>query len=477
MSLRARLLLSFAYILVLVILALEVPLGLNLSRRVDAEVKSEAQGQAQLLAAGAADRLGDEAQLGTLVRGAARDLGGRVIVVDQRGLLLADSAGRRAGSASYASRPEVADALRGEPAQGTRRSESLDEDLLFTAVPILREGRPRGAVRVTQSVDAVQAEIRGDVIALAAVGLAALLLGLGVAWLLADSLARPLRALARTVRRVAGGDLDARAEVEGPREQREVAASFNDMADRLSAALRAQRDFVANASHQLRTPLTGLRLRLEAAALKSDDPGVRRDLEAAERETERLARLVSELMALAREPDPATAESLDLAEVAASAGERWQGPADASGHRLEVEAGAPGVRAWGARGDLDAILDNLVENALNYSPSGRAVTVSWGSAAGQAFVAVADEGPGIAPQDRARVFERFYRGDAGRDAPGTGLGLAVVEALAQRWGGRVLLADRAGGGTRAEVRLPASGAEPSLPDPEPPLEKALPERS
>ncbi len=118
-----------------------------------------------------------------------------------------------------------------------------------------------------------------------------------------------------------------------------------------------------------------------------------------------------------------------------------------------------------------------MENALNYSPAGSAVTVSWGSTGDQAFVAVADEGPGIAPQDRARVFERFYRGDAARDAPGTGLGLAVVEALAQRWGGRVLLADREGDGTRAEVRLPGSGAEPSLPDPEPPLEKALPERS
>ena len=156
MSLRARLLLSFAYILVLVILALEVPLGLNLSRRVDAEVKSEAQGQAQLLAAGAADRLGDRAQLGALARGAARDLGGRVIVVDRRGVLLADSAGRRAGPGFVCQPSRGVRALRGEPAQGTRRSDSLDQDLLFTAVPVLCEGRPRGAVRVTQSVDAVQ---------------------------------------------------------------------------------------------------------------------------------------------------------------------------------------------------------------------------------------------------------------------------------------------------------------------------------
>jgi two-component system, OmpR family, sensor kinase len=109
MSLRARLLLAFAYVLVLVIVALEVPLGLNLSRRVDAEIRREAQGQAQLLAAGASGRLDDRAQLRPLVESSARDLGGRVIVVDENGTLLADSArGGAAGDESYASRPEIA---------------------------------------------------------------------------------------------------------------------------------------------------------------------------------------------------------------------------------------------------------------------------------------------------------------------------------------------------------------------------------
>ena len=224
MSLRARLLLAFAYVLVLVIVALEVPLALNLSRRVDAEIKSEAQGQAQLLAAGAQGRLDDSTQLQALVESSAeRDLGGRVIVVDEDGTLLADSADPGAAAADESHEPaRYQQALNGEASQGERHSQELDEDLLFTAVPIVDDGRPEGAVRVTQGVDAVNREVRNDIIALIGVGVVALLLGLAVAWVLAGSLAKPLRGLAASARRVAGGDLYARAEVEGSSEQKEV---------------------------------------------------------------------------------------------------------------------------------------------------------------------------------------------------------------------------------------------------------------
>jgi two-component system, OmpR family, sensor kinase len=477
-SLRTRLLAAFAYTLVLVIVALEVPLALNLSRRVDAEIRSEARGQAQLLAAFAAGRLDSREELDRLVAGAARDLGGRVIVVGPlpRGRLLADSEGPGLRSTSYASRPEIADALNGRAVQGERHSDSLDEDLLFTAVPVVAGDRTAGAVRVTQSVDEVDSEVRSDVIALVGVGVLALALGLGVAWLLAGSLARPLRALAGAARRVAGGDLDARARVEGSSEQREVAAAFNDMTGRLARALRAQRDFVANASHQLRTPLTGLRLRLEAAALKSRDPEVERELLAAERETERLARLLTELLMLARERERPEPETLSVAAVVEGVVERWEGPAESSGHRLSARGdGAPAVSATDA--DLAVILDNLLENALNYSPAGTAVAVEWGVVGGSAWVAVLDEGPGIEPAERDQVFERFFRGSAARGgAAGTGLGLSVVEALARRWDGSVRLEERPEGGTRAELRLPLRGAE-AEPIPDPQLDDALPGRS
>jgi two-component system, OmpR family, sensor kinase len=450
-SLRTRLLAAFAYVLLLVIVALLVPLALNLSRRVDAEIKSEAQGQAQLLGSLVGGRLGDRPELQRLVDHSAGDLGGRVIVVNRRGRLLVDS--ERTGSASYASRPEIARALAGEPSQGQRHSDSLGEDVLFTAVPVLDRGRTVGAVRVTQSVAAVHREVRSDVLALVGVAAVVLLLGLGVAWLLASSLARPLRRLAGAAREVAAGDLDARAEVEGSTEQRELASAFNDMTSRLSRALRAQREFVANASHQLRTPLTGLRLRLEAASLKTDDPDVERELVAAERETVRLARLLSELLTLARERERPEPEEVSLAEVARAAHERWENPAQTGGRHLVLQGeGEPLVAATDA--DLAVILDNLVENALNYSPVASTVTIEWGVREGSARLAVLDQGPGIDPGERERVFERFYRGEASRDAPGTGLGLSVVEALAQRWEGSVKLSDRESGGTQAEVLLP-----------------------
>jgi two-component system, OmpR family, sensor kinase len=456
LSLRTRLLAALAYVLVLVIVALLVPLALNLSRRVDAEIRSEAKGQAQLLAASVSGRLDEQAELQRLASNAATDLGGRVIVVGRRGRLIADSERAVPAGTSYASRPEIADALRGETPQGERHSDSLDEDLLFTAVPVVTRGRREGAVRVTQSVDSVNSEVRSDVIALIGVAAVVLLLGLGLAWVLAGSLARPLRGLAATARRVADGDLDARAREEGSSEQREVAASFNDMTERLARALRAQREFVANASHQLRTPLTGLRLRLEAASLKASDPDVERELVAAERETVRLARLLSELLTLARERERPEPEQVSLAEVGGAAQERWEGPAETGGRRLEVRGdGDPVVAATEA--DLAVILDNLVENALNYSPIASTVTIEWGTTGESARLAVLDQGPGIDATEKDRVFERFFRGAASHGgAPGTGLGLAVVEALAGRWGGSVTLDDRPEGGTCAEVLLPLS---------------------
>ena len=174
-TLRARLLLAFAYVLVLVIVALEVPLALNLARRVDAEIKSEAQGQAHCSPPAPRDD-STRRPLDRLVTAPHGTSGAEVIVVDDQGTLIADSSAESADpEASYASRPEIARALAGRPSQGTRRSESLDEELLFTAVPVVVEGRRAGAVSLTQSVDAVRSEVRNDVIALIGVGVVALL--------------------------------------------------------------------------------------------------------------------------------------------------------------------------------------------------------------------------------------------------------------------------------------------------------------
>jgi signal transduction histidine kinase len=452
MTLRLKLLAAFAYVLVLVLVALEIPLVLSLSSRVDNEVRSQAASQAQVVAAAASARIGDTSELQRVVEQAGRDLGARVIVVGPRGGLLADSSGTQT-SQSYADRPEIAAALDGGSRQGTRHSDTLGEELLFTAVPVLDQGRIVGAVRVTQSNAAVGERVRRNVLVVVAVGLAALVLGLVLAWVLAGSLARPLRALAGTARRVEDGELDARADVTGAREQQEVAIAFNEMTDRLGQALEAQREFVGNASHQLRTPLTGLRLRIEAAGTKSDDEAVRRELELAEAEVERLTRLLNSLLTLARDGDrPTFRAPVSLRNAAEAAYERWLPRAEASGHSLALDgSGDAFVRS--ADEDVAITLDNLIENALVYAPAGTRVTVTWDA---NGRLAVLDEGPGVAPGEERRVFERFRRGRT--DRPGTGLGLAIVDALARRWGGSASIAmrdDRAG--ARAEVVLPLAG--------------------
>jgi signal transduction histidine kinase len=454
MSLRLRLLAAFAYVLLLILVALEVPLALNLARRIDAEVKNEAAAQAVIVAANASGRMNQPQELVRVARIAGRDLGGRVIVVDGRGRLLADSTvAGRPRLLPYRSRPEIGTALNGGRAQGERHSDTLGQDLLYTAVPVTNNGRVVGAARVTQSMEAVHHRVRRGVLALAGIGGFALLVGLVVAWLLANSLSKPLRSLAGTARRVEAGDLEARAEVTGPSEQREVATAFNDMTERLGMVLAAQREFVSNASHQLRTPLTGLRLRLESARAKSG-PAAEPELEAAEREVERLARVLTSLLTLAREGDrPGPSRPVSLARAAERAHERWAATAEQDGRTLELVGNGDATIAASDE-DLAILLDNLIENALHYSPA--RVELDWGRDGGEAWVAVLDEGPGLAAGEETKVFERFARGSAGSGQSGTGLGLAIVDTLARRWRGRAALTNRLDGGTRAEVRFPVA---------------------
>jgi two-component system, OmpR family, sensor kinase len=471
MSLRLRLVAAVGYILLLIIVALEVPLALNLARRVDAEVRNDAASQAFVVAAGASGRMDRDDALQDLARAAGNDLGARVIVVNRRAALRADSAGTDLIGTSYASRPEIRAALAGSRSQGERHSDELNEDLLYTAVPVTDEtGRTVGAVRVTQSVDAVDERVRNSVLALVGIGALALLLGLALAWLLAETLSRPLRRLARTARTVEAGDLGARAEVEGPTEQQEVAHAFNDMTERLALVLAAQREFVANASHQLRTPLTGLRLRLESAAMKAETSELEHELNAAEREVERLSRLLTALLTLAREgqaPTPGRAVALDDAAAAAHA--RWADRAAQDGSRITLE-GPVRVAACASEDDVAIMFDNLIENALKYAP-GAPVALRWGAVGDEVWLAVEDEGPGIAPGEDETLFERFTRGSAATSS-GTGLGLAIVQMLARRWRGRASIRNRPEGGARVEVWFPA-GDPSDLPAANRRLDEAL----
>jgi len=255
MSLRLTLLLAFAYVLLLAVIALGLPLTVSLRDRVDSEVRGQARSQADVVAATASELLEREQRAGLrrLVRLSAASVRGRVIVVGGDGRLLADSAGGPTGR-SYASRPEIRSALNGRGEQLTRGSSSLDSDILATAVPVFEHGRAAGAVRITQSVDAVDRAVRTSILDLAALAGVVLLLGLAAGALIARQISLPIRRLDRAAQDVARGELNTAVALEGTSEQRSLARAFNEMTQRIERLLRSQRDFVADASHQLRTP-------------------------------------------------------------------------------------------------------------------------------------------------------------------------------------------------------------------------------
>ena len=377
-----------------------------------------------------------------------------MIVVDDRGFLVADSDGPVPPKALYATsgRPEIQRALEGTPFSEIRDSIDLGHDIMATAVPIQDEEQLLGAVRLTRNVQQVNDNIRNITIGLGAIGLAALAAGLLLAFWLAGSLSRPLTRLAAAAKRLGHGDLSARAgDVSGAREVEELGQSFDEMADRLERSVQAQREFVANASHQLRTPLTAMKLRLEGAIAEAPDEAVRQRLEAADLEVDRLSGIVDRLLVMAREIEEGTSANVDLGEAVDRAVERWN---ERAGERDSTRR-RRGRRWVGARRPHRPRSDprqparqrDLVRAGRGHDRVGRFERAGVRRRSGPRA--------GIEPNDLARVTERFYRG-RGVPSGGSGLGLAIARQLVEKWGGTLNVESTHGDGTRVEVRLDAA---------------------
>ena len=451
MSLRSRVMVAFAYLLLLAVIALSVPLGIQVARRARDEVAVQLNTLAERVAVKAPRplRQGD-GDLEALV--AQRPERGRVIVVDRRGRLIADSNDARPLGTDYTRRSEIVAALAGRPTRIMRSYEATGLQYLVT-VPIVDEGQVIGATRVSQPVAEVDRTVRQQLMYLAAGSFAVLFIVVLVSVAIARSLTRPLRRLGDVASRIGEGELGARAAESGQREVAEVAVALNTMSRRIEQTMQAQSDFVANASHQLRTPLTGLRLRLEAldaAGVSGAGPALK--------ETDRLARLVDDLLTLVRGgSEPETLETVDLWQAATEAVDRWRPQAATSGHTVALEGTRHPRQAAASASDLAMVFDNLVENALKYTPAGTTITVKVHDAGDDlALLSIADDGPGMSPEERERAFDRFYRGAPGKAVTGTGLGLAIVRQVIERWGGTVDVKN--GNGTCFEIRLPAADA-------------------
>jgi signal transduction histidine kinase len=261
---------------------------------------------------------------------------------------------------------------------------------------------------------------------------------------------RPLRLVESAAAAVGQGDLSARAPAhDGPDEVRSLATVFNDTVTRVSQLLSSQRQFVDDASHQLRTPLTALRLRLENLERDVREEG-RADLEGALREVERLGELVESLLGLARSgARTAPPGRVDLERLAHERRAAWSPLAAERGLELAVDV-ADAVPAHAAEERVRQIVDNLLENAVEASPPGGTITLLVRVVSPWVELRVRDEGPGLDEQGRGRAFDRFWRG---RGGDGSGLGLAIVRSLVDADGGEVELVPAPGGGLDAVVRL------------------------
>lgn len=377
----------------------------------------------------------------------------RVIAVDQAGIVIADTDVPGKVGESYFNRPEISAALGGSVAEGRRDPGPNSEELLYVAVPVLHGNNVMGAVRITFTSttidDAVNQRLRGILL----VAGITLVLAAFVAFVIASTITRRIKDLENATEQFTHGNFDTRAnETEGAPEIQSLAHSFNLMAERLNRMIEQQSAFAADASHQLRTPLTALQLRLERAIeLAPQDPQAAMErLEAAMVETERLQRLVEGLLVLSRAENTSNAmlTKFDLAVICRERVESWEALAAES--QVTVRIGnVPHILVYAVNGAIEQVIDNYVDNALAISPAGSTITINVAVSETQAILHVLDEGPGIAEADIARAFNRFWR--AKSDESGSGLGLAIVERLVTASGGMVKLENRIPHGVDAQA--------------------------
>ena len=312
------------------------------------------------------------------------------------------------------------------------------------AVVLMRFPLPEGAAQ--------RAAIRGALLVLGA-----LAVSLALVYPLSRSITRPVEKLTAAVEAYGRGDLSRRSGLGNLRDEvGRLARSFDEMADRIQAARRSEKELLANVSHELRTPLARIKVALEL--IDATDDGVRKRLLSVGEEVDELDRLVADVLTASRldlAAQPLRKVPIDLETLIEKARRR----ALALDPTLRIDARVgPGSTAEADEALLSRVLDNLLDNARKYG-SGSPIEVEARREDGDAVIAVRDRGPGIPAEDLPRVFDPFFRGEGAPGlAPGFGLGLALARRVAEAHGGSVRAQNAAGGGARIELRLPSKGS-------------------
>ena len=333
-----------------------------------------------------------------------------------------------------------------------------EEPIRMVSLPV-EVGGTRYAVHVAMSLDDAYAVTRAgrwlflgmSLVILTAIGLTSALL--------ATNALRPIDRMVRRARSIGEANLADRLPHPGTVDEiGRLVETLNEMLGRLEQSFEVQRRFTADASHELRSPLSRLRAELEVTLRRPRSPGEYEEtLRSCLEEVQRVQDLIEELLALARidaqQPESATPVAItDIVEAAVAV---VRPKAEQHGVAVAV-GGLPELLVHAAPVAAKVALANILDNAVKFSPSGGRVTIAVAAAPAEAIIAVSDTGPGVSPEDAGRLFQRFFRGKASRstDAPGVGLGLAISRALVERQGGHISVDARAETGATFSVHLP-----------------------
>lgn len=345
-------------------------------------------------------------------------------------------------------------------------------EVAYAAVPWRVAGQPDGPVGMLYAVQTEPGFVESSLrfltqfwTQLAVAGLIGAILAIAFARWLARGMTRPLRDMADAASRLETGDYSRRVNTVSQDEVGQLAQAFNKMAAELGAIDALRRELVANVSHELRTPISALRAHLENL-LDGVEPADPATLEAMLAQSERLGRLVDQLLDLAR-LESGTAEFRSEPVVVGALVERVRSEISVAGRArdvsviADVSADLPELRADPER--LHQVLFNLLDNAVRHTPAGGRVMVRAQAQERSMLLSVEDTGPGIPEDQRARVFERFYRVDASRsrDGGGTGIGLAIARSIVEGHAGRIWVDEAPGGGSRFNVELPLGAEAPA----------------
>lgn len=460
---RKRLILSMVGLVLAVLLAHDIPLARHLSkierdRTVTAIERDAFTYGARLSPILGANSENVEVEVQAVIDEYSEVAEGIVVVIDASGYLLASNDPDAIIGSDYVSRPEIATALLGDATSGTRMSNTLGAELAYVAVPVYSGVDVVGVLRITFPQSVLDSDVNDRLRGVLMSGVFSILMAIAVAIIFARGVARPLLKLREATDELAKGNLSSYAEIQGPKETKQLARSFNAMALRLGGLIERQRAFAGDASHQLRTPLTSLRLRLEQASDRVDvSPDVAREhIDAALAETERLGKLVEQLLHLARsEGAVLEKERINISDVIETKASEWHYLADERGISITTDS-KPWVFAHTNLLALTEIIDNYMDNALEVSSEGSTISIIANSVDSQIEIIVRDEGRGLTDDQRLRAFDRFWRNSIDSNKrQGSGLGLAIVSQLAQAGGLTVELRESPKGGVDAVVIIPS----------------------